>query len=84
MLGAAALAVTLAATPGKTAAETRLAEVATRFLVVPPMAAGSKRVTKGDSAFEFPLRWQSAATLSRDLQLSAGKRAIAIRQGQAL
>jgi hypothetical protein len=65
-------------------AETRLLEVPYRYLVIPPMEAGSKRIAKGDIAFEFPLRWESAAVLSRDLEVSAEDRQKTFKQGQAL
>lgn len=84
LLRAATLAVALVLSPGRGAAETRLVQVPYRFLIVPPMEAGSKRVTKGDDAFDFPMRWHGAAILPHDLELAAGNRTQVLKQGQAL
>lgn len=79
-----ALTVGLIALPTVSRAETRILEVPTRFLVVPPLEAGSKRVTAGEIAFEFPMRWQSAAVLSQPVELAADERRVVVRNGQAL
>lgn len=74
----------LAIITGPADAETRLAAVPNRFLVIPPMEAGSKRIVKGEIAFEFPLRWENAVILTRDLEVSADDRKQTLRLGQAL
>ena len=81
---AAAFSVALFCGSTIAAAETLLLEVPVRYLVVPPMEAGEKRVSKGDTVFTFPLRWEQAAILSKDVEARADAQADLIKKGQAI
>jgi hypothetical protein len=70
--------------PSLAGAETRLLEVPTRYLVIPPSAAQSKHLKEGDAVLDVPLRWRSAAVLSRAVQIAADDRREDLKQGQAL
>jgi hypothetical protein len=78
------LALTALSASGGAAAETQIAKVPSRYLVVSPLEAGSKRIKAGDIAFEFPMRWESAAVLPQAVEVSADDRRVVIRSGQAL
>jgi len=80
----AALLPILLCVSTEASAEPRLLEVPTRYLVIPPMEAGSKRITKNDLAFEFALRWESAAVLAQDVAVAVDDRRQTFARGQAL
>jgi hypothetical protein len=70
--------------PSIAIAETRLVEVPSRFLLIPPMDAGEKRVTSNSTVFEFPLRWSEAAMPSQQVWVTADRDTRLIKKEQAL
>jgi hypothetical protein len=81
---AALVAAALLSGSSAAGAQTKLIKAPYRFMVVLPMEAGSKTVTKGTLAFDFPLRWQSAAVLPTNIEVTADDRHQTLKQGQAL
>jgi hypothetical protein len=65
-------------------AETRLVELPSRYLVIPPSEAFTKRLRVPDDVLNVPLRWEKAAVLSQAVDVAADDRRVSLTKGQAL
>ena len=65
-------------------AETRLVELPSRYLILPSSPGGTKHLHVGDTVLDVPLRWRSAAVLSRTVEVVADDRRATLREGQSL
>lgn len=80
----AALLPALICVPSLARAETRLVELPSRFLVIPPTEAFIKRLKVPDDVLNVPLRWEKAAVLGQAVDVAADDRRLRLTKGQAL
>jgi hypothetical protein len=84
LIGFAAALSALMCVSTQVSAETKLVELPSRYLVIPPSEALTKRLRVPEDVINVPLRWEKAAVLSQAVDVVADDRRASLTKGQAL